>query len=539
MKFLISIVFAAAIAAAALYFMFFSGGAIVENMPVTILDEHAVDAKLVAQTDTGKVLGFQHEKGVLQFASIPFAAPPVGQLRFQPPTPRQPWTGVLDAREMGPSCIQEVSFFDTASQREQSEDCLWLTLNTPNLDTKKRPVIVWIHGGGLYAGGNGDPTYDGAIFSSRGDIVFVNLQYRLGVLGWLDVSHLGGDDAKDSSLAGQQDVLAGLAWVQRNIANFGGDPDNITIMGESAGAYLVASLLWLPEAQPLFHKAILQSGVYDVWEMSADRQELTQFVMDSVGAKTLEELRQVDGKSIQQAQAAVTGFATSKGIVDPMPWYGPRGITAEDVKHAADYGKPVLHGTLKDEYHFFTLLMSGDDAHKQLANSILGSLGLDESQISTLVTQTQKALPERKLEDVYVDVITATYMHYPHMILADAQSVNAPVYTYLIDWTAPKRPDLGAFHALDLPIIFGNFEPWSWALGDNPPVKLSNDMQDAWIAFARTGNPTHENIPNWPVYDTEKRHTMRFGDTYQIQEDPLGWVREIGGALDAFVKASK
>jgi len=517
-----------------------STGKIIERMPISILDESVVDKSFVAETQSGDVLGYRHERGVIQFASIPFAAPPIGTLRFQPPTSVAPWEGVLDTREMGPSCIQEVSFLDGASLRDQSEDCLWLTLTTPQIDEEKRPVVVWIHGGALTQGGSGDPTYDGTTFSARGDLVIVNLQYRLGVLGWLDLSELGGEGFKDSKINGQLDVLAGLEWVQRNISNFGGDPENVTIMGESAGGYLVASLLRLPEAQHLFHKAILQSGVYDVWDLPVERQEMTRWVMKAVNATSLEELLQIDGQTIQRAQESATELALSKGLAISMAWFGFRGVTQEDFVRAAGYGKPILHGTLKDEYHLLTLLYEDDEPHKLVAYGHFGNLGLDNAQIDALVARFSHALPDREIKDVYVDITTAAGMHYPHILLSEAYSNRAPVYTYLIDWRTPVYPELGAYHSLDLPIVFGNFTPVGpWDLGDNPPVQLSKDMQDAWIAFARNGNPSHKNIPEWPVHDIENRYTMKFGDTYQVLKDPLAWVRDLGTEIDRIIGSSE
>ncbi len=514
------------------YHYLFPKGKIINRTKITLLDESSLDHRLVAQTDTGKVLGYRHPKGVLRYSSIPFAAPPVGKQRFQPPQPISPWSGVLDTRKPGPSCIQRVTKDNEASLHTQSEDCLSLTVTTPNLDNAKRPVIVWLHGGGLTAGGNHHSTYDGANFSARGDVVFVNVQYRLGILGWLDVSSLGEDDVQQSSQTGQLDVIAGLDWVQRNITQFGGDPNNVTLMGESAGSHLAVSLLLHAEAQSLFDKVILQSGVHSVWQIPVDRHELLQLVLKQANVDSLAGLRQVDAKTIQNIETQIKQFALSKGLADPMPWYSIRGITNQDFERAAHNGKPVLHGTLKDEYHLFILSYSGQAPHRQFADAYLGGLGLDSSQIDTLVTQIKQSLPHRQEHDLLVDLASAIHMHYPHSIVSEQYGAIAPVYTYLIDWAAPNFPELGAMHGLDLPLVFGNFDAWSWALGRTPPQPLSNDIQDAWIAFARTGNPNHDNLPTWPVYDKENRSTMQFGDTYQVISDPLEWVRGVGATID-------
>ena len=506
------------------------------------------DDSLVATTDAGRVLGYRHKKGVLRYARIPFAAPPVGVLRFQPPQPVLPWSKVLDVRQPGPSCIQRTTRNSEPSQRQQSEDCLSLTVTTPSLEAANRPVIVWMHGGGLVAGSNGHSTYDGANFAARGDLVFVNVQYRLGSLGWLDVSSLGKDNVsslgednvssleednvQQSSVNGQLDVLASLAWVQRNIDQFGGDPNNVTLMGESAGSFLVASLLSMPEAQPLFDKAILQSGVYNVWDIPVDRSGLLQRVLEQANVDSLEGLRQVDARVMQTLETDIYQFVRSQNFPSPMPWYSPRDITRETLEHSALNGKPILHGTLSQEHHSLLLSYTGNNPHGQIAQGLLGNLGLEAAQIDRLVAQIKPSLPDRSDQDLLVDLATAIHMHYPHAILSEQYATNAPVYSYLIDWAAPNFPELGAIHGLDLPLVFGNFDAWSWALGDNPPQELSDTMQAAWIAFAKTGNPNHATIPDWPLYEPEKRATMQFGETPEVVSDPLGWVRDLGPVMD-------
>lgn len=524
--------FLGAIASSLPWLLHIQGG-IVQRASTTFLEN--ADGDPVAYTDAGPVLGYGHEAGVLRFSRIPFAAPPIGHLRFLPPHPVAPWTQILDTRQPGPICIQQVTQGNKHYPAGQSEDCLSLAVTTPNLDNAKRPVIVWLHGGGLASGGNHDATYDGANFVSRGDVVFVNVQYRLGALGWLDVSPLGGEDVQQSHRNGQLDVVASLEWVQRNIEQFGGDPNNITLMGESAGAYLTASLLLLPETQPLFHKAILQSGVYDAWEMQADRRELLQRVLIKARATTLRDLQQASPQKLQQIEEDIYWFGRSKGWPAPKPWYGPQGITGDAFAAAARQGKPILHGTLKHEFHLFLLSYGNNNAYGQIVDGFLKSLGLSDFQIEQLVTQIQPSLPERSRPDLLVDLISAIYMHYPHAMLAENYK-DAPVYSYLIDWAAPNFPKLGAIHGLDVPLVFGNFESWAWALGDNPPQELSRNMQDAWIAFAKTGNPSQPGIPSWPAYTENNRATLVFSEDTTVVDDPLGWVRELGPVIDGMLR---
>ena len=211
-------------------------------------------------TDKGQVLGETRENGTVQFRSIPFAAAPVGEWRYQPPQPKAAWQDVLDARAPVTRCMQQYPWIWPDWPGDQSEDCLWLSVTTPALDQQKRPVIAWVHGGGLFFGGGGEGTYDGANLAKRGDVVVINLQYRLASYGWLDLSEFGED--KGAPTHAEQDLIAGLQWIKNNIAQFGGDPDNVTIMGESGGSMAVASLLRREAADDLYHKVILQSAVF-------------------------------------------------------------------------------------------------------------------------------------------------------------------------------------------------------------------------------------------------------------------------------------
>lgn len=431
--------------------------------------------------------------------------------------------------------MQEYMPFD-AWEGDQSEDCLLLSVTTPAVDDARRPVIVWIHGGGLFMHSADYPLYDGATFAERGDVLFVNIQYRLGTLGWLDVSHLGGDEVKDSAINGLLDQVAALDWVSRNIANFGGDPDNVTIMGESAGGYAVSLLVQLPEAAPFFHKAIIQSGVFDPWTSVITKREVVDKFMEIAEADTLEALRAKSTKQLRQAEDALHKVATDElGAPDGMIFYQPP-MTKDDLRRAGESGKPVLHGTTAQEYHFFAWLMQGGkDKYRTLAYGIFGGAGLGPEQVDELVEFMKEAMPERDEKDLYVDAATAAYMHYPHLLVSEEYGANAPVYTYLFDWSSPTLPELGAAHAFDLPFFFGNLDAWSLLIGKNPPEQLWHEMQDAVVAFARTGDPNHAGLPDWPAYDNDTRSTMRFGENSGIIEDPMPWLPEFVAKLETML----
>ena len=214
-----------------------------------------------AATTAGMVEGFESD-GILQFRNIPYAASPEGRGRFRAPQPVQPWSGVRDATQHGAVAPQAASMLESmlgAKQRPMGEDCLTLTVTTPALDGS-RPVMVWIHGGGFQTGSSSVPWYDGRQLARHGDVVVVSINYRLGALGWLRVDHLLGDEYAGSGNNGLRDQIAALSWVQDNIAGFGGDPEQVTIFGESAGGMSVATLLGTPAASGLFHRAVAQSG---------------------------------------------------------------------------------------------------------------------------------------------------------------------------------------------------------------------------------------------------------------------------------------
>jgi para-nitrobenzyl esterase len=239
--------------------------------------------------------------GVLRFAGIPYAQPPLGELRFKPPRPAQPWDGIRDARDFGPVGIQIYDNLTDDYFLNQSEDCLSANVWTPGTDNKRRPVIVFLHGGGFLLGGANHPTMHGTQFAQRGDVVFVSVQYRLSVLGWLDLEGLGGPEYKHSKNAGLLDQLLALRWVQKNIAAFGGDPGNVTLMGESAGSISATSMMLMPEARKLFHKVIAESATFAVNRTPARATKVTQEFLDETGAKNLNDLLALNTDEIREA----------------------------------------------------------------------------------------------------------------------------------------------------------------------------------------------------------------------------------------------
>ena len=506
------------------YWYFFSGPQLLERMPRTFIDAGAADSTLIVNTDSGPVLGQRRGQGIIGFNTIPFAAPPIGPLRFQPPQPVEPWSEILDTREPGPVCIQGDG--PLLESDILSEDCLWLMVSTPGLDQAKRPVIVWIHGGGYYAGSASESMYDTVNLSARGGVVVVSLQYRLGALGWMDLSPLGGDDVKQSLSSGTLDQIAGLEWVQRNIARFGGDPDNVTIMGESAGSMSVAMIMQRPDTNRLYHKAIMQSGTYKFTLRTRSRREVLDQHMELIDAHSLTELRNKSSEDFRRVENTLLTLG------DPADNYTPDSSLPKLVQ-AAKRGKPILHGTTTHEAHLFYML------NERLPQTMLAnSGGLNPAQIDAVAEFMATALPERSETDRLLDGYSALWMHYPRFTLSEGYSQSAPVYAYQFDWVSPRQEEFGAFHAMELPFVFNNRGGiWSLLVGDMPE-SLALQVQDAWIAFARSGNPNHPGMPEWPAYSSEQRQTMVFNTNSQVVNNPMPWVWELGQLVDELLGRS-
>jgi para-nitrobenzyl esterase len=482
----------------------------------------------IASTTCGKVQGKKVSQEVLRFSHIPYARAPLGEFRFMPPAAMKPWEGVRDGREHGPSSIQALDEVEANSLRAQSEDCLWLSIWTQGLDAGKRPVMVFIHGGGFIGGGAGADIYDGSIFAERGDVVLVSIQYRVGIAGWLDLEALGGDAYKHSKNHGLLDQLEALRWIHDNIANFGGDPNNVTIFGESAGSSSVLSLMVMPAAKGLFHQVIGQSCTFD-YHCTAERcLETTTRFLTTAGVSSIEQVLAMNESQIRDVMTAM-GEATTywsdwlfgpvyDGDVLPKdPYAYIRAGNTADI--------PVIHGTTSDEYRLW-LLYFGEEMRKhprqELGMFAKDILGITESQLDRLIQMQTELHPDRSEFDQYIDIVNWMYFRYPHSRLSAIQSPHAPVWQYLFTWANPNLPDLGAYHGVEMDFVFHLSGAESFS-GLEPPVQLMDRVQDAWIHFARSGDPNHENLPRWPQYDASNKPTMIFaedaGSTDNIDEE--------------------
>lgn len=456
--------------------------------------------------------------GHLAFLGVPFAKSPDGDRRFLAPQPLEPWSGTRDATEPGPSAPQD-PFVPSSfrAQGPESEDCLFLNVYTPAADGARRPVLFWIHGGGFSHGSGTQRHYDGGPLAERGDVVVVTINYRVGALGYLYLGHHGGDEWGAAANAGQLDQIAALRWVHDNIAAFGGDPDNVTIFGQSAGGAAVSTLLAMPAAKGLFAKAIAQSGTANRLGDRAAAAAVTSAFLGRLGIPDDDPsgVRTAEVDAMLQAQGA-RGALRPLVDDDTLP-HQP--LDAVRDGFVADV--PLMIGTARDEQKLYVAANRDPIDDDELATQLRGSLPRRAADRTTEVIETYRAsreargLPNTNL-DIADAVATASRFRMPGLRLAEAQQAHqARTFVYQFDWESPARGGtLGACHGLEIPFVFGSIGRTGddRMSGSGPEADhLSSQMMDAWIAFARHGDPSHDGIGQWPGYTRDDRQTMVFG----------------------------
>jgi len=490
-------------------------------------------------TPLGRVRG-REKGGALQFLGIRYGQTTAGENRFRPPMPVEPWAGVFDATRFGASAPQPPRPEESVLPKRDltiSEDCLFLNVFTPAADSAARPVLFWIHGGS-YLNGSGD-AYGGASFATTGDIVVVTINYRLGVFGFAEFGHL------DESHVGSQnngvlDMIAALQWVSDNIAAFGGDPERVTICGESAGAGAVNALLCSPAARPLFHQAISESGPARFGpaghEFADDFRTELAAVTGEVSA-SLADMRSASVEQLLTAQQALldkgAGQLGVTLITSHRRGFRPAidGLTLTSNPAEAVVADPVpfLIGTNADEGTLFSLYLPAEISDTELAGE-LTRIGHDAEAV---INAFRSEYPGETNRELAVRMLGDTLFRNSSLAVADAQAdkhgPDCPVFTYLFTWKSRGFGGaFGSMHALEIPFVWNMpLGPWKALLGENEPwpPDLSDRMHLAWIAFVRTGNPGHEGIGDWPPYNTDERPTMEFGDQSRVLTDPHGLTR--------------
>ncbi|MFX1344795.1 MAG: carboxylesterase/lipase family protein [Promethearchaeota archaeon] len=485
-----------------------------------------MEEDIIVDTTHGKIRGYSR-RGVIKFKGIPYAAPPIGSLRFKAPAPVEPWSGVLDATQFSPVSIQPPSNLEFGEPMPQSEaECLTLNVYTQKLDNGKRPVMFWIHGGGFITGSA--VIYDGARLVLRGDVVVVSINYRLGYLGFFYMPDMPDTTAN----AGLLDMIAALEWVKKNISKFGGDPNDVTIFGESAGSVAVATLLAMPSAKGLFHRAILQSGAAGKFGFNPNSAiKVYEELIQELGVEKgdIEALRKLPAEKLIAPEIDRNGFGARGLRVGPVV----------DKKTLPDHPlNAISKGFAKDIDVF---IGSNLDENKLFLMWNPKALELTEERLYKTVNEImrytkQKERKAKEIIDGYrelrktprdiVDAILADYtFRIPSIRLAEEQSkYQKNIYMYLFTWQSPIREGkCGAMHALDLPFVFNllfDRDVGVFPRKTEETQRLSEQMMDTWIAFARLGNPNHENIPELPPYDKEHRATILFDKEITIEQDP-------------------
>jgi para-nitrobenzyl esterase len=478
----------------------------------------------VASTTSGQVRGAQ-DRGTLSFRGLPFAAPPIGRLRFRPPAPVPAWPGVREAVDPGPACPQIVTTDITESGNAVvDEDCLTLNVWTPALDGARRPVMVWIHGGALIEGSARNNWYNGAALATHGDVVVVTLQYRIGAFGFLYLGGVGGEEFAESGNLGLLDQVAALQWVRDNIAHFGGDPGNVTLFGESAGGACVAMLMGMPRAHGLFHKAIVQSLSPQLGRSIERSDAIAREFVRLAGVETVEQLQALRTADIIAAQDAIF----SAGIPDNAfsPTIDGTVLPAHAIDRLRDgavMAVPVLIGTTLDEMRFWTEIEDVPllrKSHAIMERQVREVAGEHAERVGKAYGLGTPAAEHGRLQ-LAGDLV----FRIPSIRLAEHLAPRQPMWMYLFSYRSTSRiAPYQSAHAMELPFVFGALDdPAAVAFTGRTPgrERLARQMQDAWTSFARHGVPTSDDLPDWPCYDAGARATMSFDLQSRVVGDPL------------------
>ena len=471
------------------------------------------------QIEGGRVSGIQNQTGdVMIYKGIPFAAPPVGALRWKAPQPVEPWSGVRAANTFAPSPMQnEPAPFSMWSAEflippePISEDCLYLNVWTgAHSASEKRPVLVWIYGGGFVSGGSGVPIYDGEAMAQQG-IVFVSINYRVGLFGFFAHPALTQESEKQASgNYGLMDQLAALRWVQQNISAFGGDPDNVTIAGQSAGSMSVNCLVASPLAKGLFQKAIAHSGASFSRRsaMLAEAEREGERLAKTLQAATLVDLRSLPAATLLKAQSAlrgpvIDGYVLPDHIVDIFSkkqqnqvalmtgWNQDEGLTLGAIQKAADFKEQARQQYGAQAEEFLQYYPAPDDS---------------------VAAESQRALGR----DVIFGVQNYAWAN------VQSEQGYAPVYVYRFTRKVPatgQYKKYGAFHTGEVPYAYDNLKfvdrPW-----EEIDRRLAKTMASYWINFIKSGDPNGEDLPTWPAYTTQQQEIMMLGKEAQVRPLP-------------------
>ena len=505
----------------------------------------AQEAKFViAETAFGKIRGVDND-GIKIFKAIPYGANTAGTNRFMAPAEPPDWSGVRDALAYGQSAPQRdpaapprppgTLTISGENLPAEGEDCLVLNVWTPAVGSaangdRKRPVMFWCHGGGFATGSGSSPDNDGTNLARRGDVVVVTINHRLNVLGFADLGEFNGDFAASGD-AGMLDIVQALKWVRANISQFGGDPNTVTIFGQSGGGRKVETLLAMPSAKGLFHRAIIESGAAvkvvnrDVAVRNSE-QLLAKLGVDKTNVRALQKL------PVEKIMAAYFAVLKENSDVDPSlggfsptvdgkilpqhPFYPKASPVSADV--------PVMIGCTRTEMTLFSLndpsaFSLNDEDMRKRVNDLLGG------HAPAMIDLYRKLNPGASPTDIYFLIASDDRYGAPTMIAAQRRAAlgKAPVYLYYFTWETPVQGGrLKSPHTMEIPFAFDNVKISARMTGGGADaMALADKVSDAWIAFARSGDPNTPKLPHWPAYDAKDRATMVINNVSKVVNDPL------------------
>ncbi|GGA68736.1 carboxylic ester hydrolase [Pseudoclavibacter endophyticus] len=518
----------------------------------------------VVQTTHAPVQGLDVD-GISTYRGIRYAAPPVGELRFRPPTDPERTTRVQECLGFGPPAMQGIdgawlspdsdfalsrmTYASSASDvKLQNEDCLYLNVWTPGADDARRPVLVWLHGGGFAYGAGSDAFFDGENLARRGDIVVVTLNHRLNLFGFMALDGVD-DHYADSSNVGMQDVVHALRWVHDNIASFGGDPANVTVGGQSGGGGKVSHLMGMPSAKGLYQRAIVQSGAALRGMEHGDMVDHTRAILRAAGMGDTFDRNWLESVPATHLLHAAIGsfrsqdpehearFKTVKGMTGDL---AARLRTAVDgnvlpahpfdpeaSSVAADV--PLLIGWVKDEWTFMLAGVDPDFVRSTAEDVEAGVAPMYDGRGRELL-ELAKGLYPHYSPGHLASLVSGAEISLHTTLLADRKSAQpADVFAYELAWETPVGD--GIFrtpHCLDLPLVFDNVEKARAFVGPgDEPQRMADQMSDAWVAFIRSGSPGTPALPSWPAYEREARNTMVFDLDSRVVSDPHGALHEV------------
>ena len=513
------------------------------------------------ETNYGRIRGLE-SAGIHTFRRVPFAAPIAGVRRFLPPSPPEPWTGVRDCTVYGdvvPQMSLPVFSFMNLAGGRPGDDCLSVRIWTPGLDGARRPVLVWIHGGAFLVGSGSGLIYNGSHLAEAGDAVVVTLNYRLGALGYAHLGSIFGEGFEESTNLGVRDQIAALEWVRDHIARFGGDPENVTVFGQSAGGMSIGALLGSPRARALFHRAILMSGAGGQVDGREAAEGVAREFVSRLGGPppSHRSLAQLSMEDLLRAQAeTMQEMSNVHRVMVFLPYVDGDVITEQPldaVGRGATREIPILTGTTLEEWKLFRALDPGlgpmswgqlEERFEAIFREGLAGAPSAEEAARRWLAALHGRSAQRSPKEAWCAFQSSRLFHYPCAQLAQAQSdAGGLAHRYLFTWRAPAmRQSVGAAHAIDIPFVFGS--------AGNPLVmpltgfgaatrKLETNMQTTFLNFARRGIPGHSGLPAWPEYDRGRRATMILGRQFVVEDAPLEPERALLAEWEGPVETSR